>query len=167
MSDPMLLDRRDPDGLAGIVWTVTRWRERGDRGRLAELRRLRTGATPGEAFFSLADQMGASHRYEEFLRRYLPIVAMTPHRPGMRAGTAMRDAGVAPARFERWLRAPTERAVEDAASLVRRCSAVDLVRLGYQLQRWNDDDRLALAREYHRPGRPATVPTTNTTAASE
>lgn len=167
MSDVVAQHGGGLEGLASVVWTIERWRDRGDRGRLAELRRLRTGSMPGEAFFSLADQIGAGVRYEHFLRRYLPLVASTRHRTGRPAGLVMREAGVAAARFERWLRAPSDRAVEEAASLVRRCPAVDLVRLGHQLYRWTDDDRLALAREYHRVRRASSHSTTTTNVSPE
>lgn len=136
--------------IATAVHTVERWRARGDRGRLAELRRLQRGGTPSEAFWALADAADANGETEQFLRQYLPVVASTKHRAGVRPGRSFQLAGISPARFDRWLRQPQLAAIDESRQLVRRCASIDLIRLGIVLRFWRDEDRVQLAREFYR-----------------
>ncbi|MDX2193333.1 MAG: hypothetical protein NW201_08255 [Gemmatimonadales bacterium] len=136
--------------LERAVRLVERWRANADRGRLAELRRLGKGVMPGESFFVIADAMQATRHEEEFLLRFLPLAAMARHRPGLRPGVAFKAAEISSTRFERWLRSPAHVAVEQSRALIRRCEALDVVRLGRLLYRWSDSDRLTLAREFYR-----------------
>ena len=153
--------------IAIAVRTTERWRTRGDRGRLADLRRLSLNTLPGEAFWAIADVARADRFTEGFLREFLPLVASVRHRTGQRIGRSLRASGIAPARFERWLRLPREAAIIDARRLVRRCDSLDLVSLGVTLFYWTDETRMELAREFYRNPRAVISPVTVTTSATE
>ncbi len=136
--------------IATALRTVERWRSRGDRGRLAELRRMGRDMIPGEAFWCIADLAHADQATETFLRQFLPLATLATHRGKARPGAAMRAAGIAPSRFERWLRQPRATAIVDARRLIRRCASLDLIQLGLALYFWTDDTRVQLAREFYR-----------------
>lgn len=153
--------------IAVAVQTLERWRANGDRGRLAELRRLSLVELPGEAFWTIADVARADRVTERFLREFLPLAASVKHRPGQRIGRSLRGAGIAAARFERWLRLPREAAIIDARRLVRRSDSLDLIRLGVALFYWTDETRMELARDFYRNPRALISPVAVTTSATE
>jgi hypothetical protein len=153
--------------IATAVHTVERWRARGDRGRLAALRRLGRDTSPGEAFWCIADLAQADRTMEAFLRQFLPLAALTPHRGKARLGVVMRAAGIAPSRFERWLRQPQATAMVDARRLIRRCASLDLIQLGMALYFWTEDTRVQLARDFYRNPRISSATTVVPTTSSE
>lgn len=153
--------------IATAVHTVERWRSRGDRGRLAELRRMGRDMVPGEAFWCIADLANADQGTEMFLRQFLPLTTLSAHRAKAMLGVAMRAAGIAPSRFERWLRQPRAAAIVDARRLIRRCASLDLIQLGSALYFWTDDTRVQLAREFYRNPRITSATRVVQTSSSE
>lgn len=153
--------------IAIAVRMAERWRSRGDRGRLAELRRVDSGALPGEAFWVISAAARPDTGTERFLRDFLPLVASVPHRAGWRVGRSLRNSGIAAARFERWLRLPRDSAIVDARRLVRRCDSLDMIQLGVALFYWTDETRMTLARDFYRNASTGIAPVTASLSSTE
>lgn len=136
--------------LGSAIAMIDGWRGRSDRGSLAELRRLRDDEVPPEAFWSLVAATQSPVSQELFWRAILPLMVLVPHRPGVFLGEALQQAGVSAARVERWLRLDRGPALKEARKLLRRLEAVDWLRLGASLHRWDDPARTEIARHFFR-----------------
>lgn len=146
--------------LAGVAGHLDRLRSSGQRGPLAELRRLqpmqndslaaRPSELPGEAFWSLVQRFDIAPGDEAFWLVVLPLMVRHPHQRGTRAGRALEASGVSKARFERWLRLDREGARREAARLLSKLKdqKLDWVDFGHALCHWRDEDRYRLARDF-------------------
>jgi CRISPR type I-E-associated protein CasB/Cse2 len=123
-------------------------------GPLAELRRMGTfdaGEPPPEAFWMLVDAAKVTGmERERFWEAVVPMMVGIPHVRGVRAGRALRQAGVSVSRVERWLRLGAEDARRELRKLLRRIDGVDWVRLGRLLWRWDHPEGEALRRDFAR-----------------
>lgn len=136
-------------GIAGYVQD----RESGgglSRGERAELRRMRSDDVfPPEPFWTLVDRYDIPPYEEDFWRDVIPLMVDHPHDGGLRPGRALAQAGVSPARIERWLRLDPERARKEAARLLTQLdSGLDWPRFAGLLRFWTDRNRRAFARDY-------------------
>jgi hypothetical protein len=146
--------------LAGVAGHLDRLRANGQRGPLAELRRLqpqseRTDAArpselPGETFWALVQRFDIAPGEEEFWLAVLPLMVRYPHQSRARPGRVLEAAGISKARFERWLRLDRGGARREASRLLSKLKdqKLDWVELGYALHRWSDEDRYELARGF-------------------
>ncbi|MCU0623518.1 MAG: type I-E CRISPR-associated protein Cse2/CasB [Gemmatimonadaceae bacterium] len=110
-----------------------------------------TGDPPPEAFWALMDaaRVGGGER-ERFWETLVPLMVTNPHMRGIRAGRALKHAGVSASRVERWLRLGAPEARRELRKLLRRIGGVDWVRLGRLLWRWDHPDGDALRRDFAR-----------------
>jgi CRISPR type I-E-associated protein CasB/Cse2 len=140
-----------------FTWRVTSvagWLERlhntRQRGALAELRRLRPGSIPGEAFWDIVGRFGIPEEEELFWRAIIPLMVRHPHRRNVKPGRAIEAAGISKPRFERWLRLDRDGARAAAGRLLSKLGddGLDWTLLGRALHRWNDNERYLLARDF-------------------
>lgn len=121
------------------------------RGPRAELRRLRQHADeiPPDIFWQVVDKHDLAPSEEDWWLAILPLMVAHEHQPGRRPGHALKQAGVKPARVERWLRYDRDRAIEEAHRLLALLdSGFDWVRMGKLLRWWTDPQRRELARDF-------------------
>jgi len=122
------------------------------RGDKAELRRLRqdSGRIPPEVFWRIVARYGIHESDELFWQSILPLMVKYPHTPGAKPGRRLDEAGVSPARVERWLRLDGRAALREADRFLSKLEAgVDWVQLGYLLYYWDDQRRRQLARDFY------------------
>lgn len=140
-----------------VLWRVARaagWLERlnntRQRGALAELRRVRHDAIPGEAFWDLVQRLDIPEEEEALWRAIIPLMVRHPHRRNIKPGRAIEAAGISKPRFERWLRLDREGAQMAAGRLLSKLGddGLDWTSLGPALSNWSYKDRYRLARDF-------------------
>lgn len=137
--------------LTSRIAGIARFVENLPRGERAELRRLRQDSMriPPEVFWRIVEQFEIHPSDEPFWKSILPLMVKYPHTPGERPGHVLEKAGVSAARVERWLRLDKQGAWREADRLLSVADAgVDWVRLGYLLNRWDEDQRNQFARDF-------------------
>lgn len=131
------------------------------RGERAQLRRMRGDDIPPEIYWRLtADLTWPSGRetFDRFWMTVLPLMTRNRHTPKACPGRVLADAGVKPARVERWLRRDRESAWAEAGRLlsITKGTPIDWAQLGYLLYAWNDPEvKRRFARDYFRTARRA------------
>lgn len=136
--------------LAEAAGYVENLKRSGNRGRLAELRRLSRSGVPGDTFWTLVQRFGLQQRDQEFWLAVIPLIVRHPHSRDRRPGRVLEASGLSKARFERWLRLDRDRAIREAGRILShlRDETIDWVALGHALYRWNEGDRYGLARDF-------------------
>lgn len=122
------------------------------RGDKAELRRLRQESEriPPEVFWRIVARYDIHEGDEPYWQSILPLMVKYPHTHGAKPGRVLDEAGVNPARVERWLRLDHRAALREADRFLSKLQAgVDWVQLGYLLYFWDDDRRKQLARDFY------------------
>lgn len=147
---PLAADGSLTRQIAGVAARLDQLRHSGQRGPLAELRRLSSREIPGDAFWAMVERFDIARGDEAFWLGVLPLMVRHPHQPGARPGKILEAAGISKSRFERWLRLDRAGARREAGRLLSNLKddGLDWVALGHALHRWNDGDRYRLARDF-------------------
>jgi hypothetical protein len=139
--------------------------ESASRRDLAVLRRLgRPGyPIPGDVVWEFLDRYAREEEHEMWAV-VLPLMARRVFHVRGSLGYMMYEAGISPARLERWLRRDRASALREARLLITRMESTGIPwgEAGELLYEWNDEQRKRVARDFFRARRKASRRQTST-----